>query len=114
MQGRVVRSWESDCEPALTAYLLENGHLLRPGNAKGKHSSGTEAGGRIQEFTWDGELVWDFKFFNEKQMPSHDVTPMPNGNVLLIVWDKKTTKEAIAAGRRPELVGEQLLPDSVV
>src|SRR5262245_8833062 len=31
MQGRVVRTWESDCTPALSAYLLENGNLLRPG-----------------------------------------------------------------------------------
>ena len=30
MQGRVVHSWKSDHPPALSAYLLENGHLLRP------------------------------------------------------------------------------------
>ena len=55
-------------------------------------------GGRIQEFTWDGELVWDFKFYNARQLPHHDMTRLPNGNVLLIVWDRKTTEEAIAAG----------------
>src|SRR5712692_7552198 len=27
MEGRVVRRWESDCSPALCAYLLPNGHL---------------------------------------------------------------------------------------
>src|SRR5262249_45164019 len=32
MQGKVVRMWESDCYPTLSAYLLENGHLLRTGN----------------------------------------------------------------------------------
>jgi Spy/CpxP family protein refolding chaperone len=63
----------------------------------------------------DGELVWDFKFFNDKQLPHHDITRLPNGNVLMIVWDKKTAKEASAAGRRPELLGEgHLLPDSLV
>jgi hypothetical protein len=30
MEGRVVRQWESDGTPACSAYLLENGHLLRP------------------------------------------------------------------------------------
>jgi hypothetical protein len=39
---------------------------------------------------------------------------LPNGNVLMIVWDKKTAKEAIAAGRRPGLVDDYLLPDAVL
>ena len=43
------------------------------------------------------------------------MTRLPNGNVLLIVWDRKTAEEAIAAGRRPEMTGDQaLLPDSLV
>src|SRR5690349_15040947 len=29
MQGHVVRSWDSKCNPAASAYLLDNGHLLR-------------------------------------------------------------------------------------
>ena len=39
---------------------------------------------------------------------------MPNGNVLMVVWDKKTADEAIAAGRKKELVSEYVLPDSIV
>jgi Spy/CpxP family protein refolding chaperone len=117
LQGHVVRSWKSDCTPALSAYLLENGHLLRPGNQRqqsfGNGLPGT--GGRIQEFDWDGHVVWDFQFFSDKQLPHHDLTPLPNGNVLLIVYDKKTAKEALAAGRRPELVGDRpLYVDSLV
>ena len=60
-------------------------------------------------------LVWDFKFYNAKQLPHHDLTRLPNGNVLLIVWDRKTTEETIAAGRRPEMTGDKhFLPDSLV
>jgi hypothetical protein len=117
MRGRVVRTWETNCAPASCAYLLENGHLLRPGTLGPEGLSfgpGPAAGGRVQEFTWDGELVWDYKLFNPKQMPTHDLTPLPNGNVLLIVWDKKSAREAVAAGRRPDTVGDYLLPDSLV
>ena len=117
MQGRVVRTWESKCNPASSARLLENGNLLRPVSLQGEERSfggGPAPGGRIQEFTWDGKLVWDFKFFNAKQLPHHDITRLPSGNVLLIVWDKKTKAEAIAAGRRSDLVGDYLLPDSLV
>jgi hypothetical protein len=116
MQGRVVRKWESDTTPGLSAYLLENGHLLRAGVlAQQSFGFGPGAGGRVQEFTWDGDLVWDFKFASDKQLAHHDICRLPNGNVLLIVWEKKTPKEAIAAGRRPEFVGEsRLTPDYVV
>jgi Spy/CpxP family protein refolding chaperone len=118
MQGKVVRSWDSDCTPAQFPYLLENGHLLRPGSIGGEaqlFGPGPGVGGRIQEFTWDGEVVWDFQFVNARQLPHHDITPLPNGNVLMIVWDRKTAKECIAAGRRPELTGDShLLPDSLV
>jgi hypothetical protein len=105
MQGRVVQLWDSDCTPALGAYLLDNGHLLRSGALPGvPGGDGPGAGGRIQEFTWDGDLVWDFKFNNNTQLPHHDFSRLPNGNVLLIVWDRKTVAEAVAAGRRPDLV----------
>ena len=34
MQGKVVRTWESETIPGYSAYLLENGDLLRPGVLK--------------------------------------------------------------------------------
>jgi len=118
MQGRVVRTWESDTTPAHSAYLLENGHLLRPGALAGEQQTlggGPGAGGRVQEFTWDGQLVWDFKFSTDRLLPHHDLAALPNGNVLLIVWEKKTVKEAVAAGRKPELVRDgRLLPDALI
>ena len=92
-----MRAWETGSAPALSAVLLENGHLLRPGligRDTRVFGPGPAVGGRIQEFTWDGEPVWDFKFYNARQLPHHDMTRLPNGNVLLVVWDRKTAEEA--------------------
>src|SRR5262249_21200126 len=97
MQGKVVQTWESDATPALCPLLLENGHLLRPGyigSDSRVFGPGPGVGGRIQEFSWEGELVWDFRFYNARQLPHHDMTRLPNGNVLLIVSDRKTAEEA--------------------
>jgi hypothetical protein len=117
MDGRIVKTWECECTP-MVAVLLENGNLFRPGSLMGEEESfggGPGASGRIQEFTWDGEVVWDYRMFNDKQLAHHEATKLPNGNVLMIVWDKKTAEEAIAAGRRPETVRDSyLLPDSLV
>jgi hypothetical protein len=116
MQGRVVKSWECGATPGLSAYLLENGHLLRPAKLKASEQffEGAGTGGRIQEYTWDGELVWDFKFHSEKQLQHHDVCKMPNGNVLMLVWNKKTSKEAIEAGMKPVNARGPQLFDSVI
>jgi hypothetical protein len=64
MEGKVVRKWESDATPATCAYLLPNGHLLRPAALRGKDQpklNGPGVGGRIQEFDWAGKLVWNRK-----------------------------------------------------
>jgi hypothetical protein len=117
MQGRVVRTWESNYTPGQEAYLLENGALLRPAKVSESEAlfGGAGGGGRVQEFNWEGKLVWDFKFHNEKQTQHHAITRMPNGNVLLIVWERKTAKQAIAAGVRPEAAGSgEMLVDSLV
>jgi hypothetical protein len=116
MQGRVVQSWKSDCTAGEVACLLENGHLLRAGqlSATERLFGCPQAGGRVQEFTWDGELIWDFKFHDEKRIPHHDIAKLPNGNVLLIVWEIKTGEETIAAGRRPESVDGSWLADSII
>src|SRR5262249_46458338 len=115
MQGRVVRSWESDGPPGLGAYLLENGHLLRTGILDGvPGSEGPGAAGRVQEFTWDGDLVWDFQYHDDNHLPHHDITRLPNGNVVLIVWEKKTKRQVLDAGRRPDWVGPYFLLDCLI
>lgn len=107
MQGRVVHSWESRYTAGQDAYLLPNGHLLRSANLGENEAffAGASQGGRIQEFTWDGELVWDYKFHNEKQIRHHSITPMPNGHVLTNVWERTTPAEYMAAGLKPEFAG---------
>jgi Arylsulfotransferase (ASST) len=115
MEGRVVNTWKSEVTQGLSAYLLETGGLLRTGAVKNPPFFGGGAGGRIQEFTWDGKLIWDYTYVNDKQLPNHDICKLPNGNVLMIVWEKNAAKDAVAAGRRPETVDNSfLLADSIL
>ncbi|MCI0702216.1 MAG: aryl-sulfate sulfotransferase [Planctomycetia bacterium] len=69
----------------------------------------------MQEFTWEGELVWDFQYGDDRRLPHHDVLKLPNGNVLLVVCERIPASEAIAAGRRPNtFTGDYFLSDCVV
>lgn len=116
-EGRVVHSWTSEYNSGAAVYLRDNGHLFRPAEAanRKKEFQGPAAGGRIQEFDWDGNLVWDIEYHSDKRLPHHDAIPLPNGNALLICWEWVDEAEAIAQGRRPETVKDShLQPDCLV
>jgi hypothetical protein len=115
--GRVVHRWTCELSSGAAAYLLDNGHLFRPAEAPNRKTGfqGPAASGRIQELGWEGNVVWDFEYHSEKRMPHHDAIKLPNGNALLICWEKITEEEAVAQGRRPETVKDShLQPDCLV
>lgn len=114
--GQVVHSWQSDYAPSGSAYFLKNGNLIRTAREPVVETfKGGGQGGRIQEFTWDGELVWEFVHASADYLLHHDIELMPNGNILAIAWEKKTVEEARQAGRRPELLPEAgLWPDMIL
>ena len=94
-EGLLINEWTSDYVPGLAVYLLENGNLLR--SSAIESPSSTQTGG-FELLTWDNVLIWQFYKGNQH----HDIEPMPNGNVLIIVNDIKTYSDAIEAGRNPE------------
>ncbi|HWB11743.1 MAG TPA: aryl-sulfate sulfotransferase [Pirellulales bacterium] len=116
-EGRVVHTWTSEYSSGAAVYLLDNGHLFRPAEATNRKPGfqGPAASGRFQEFDWDGNLVWDFEYHSDKRMPHHDAIKLPNGNALLICWERIDEEEAVARGRRPETVKDShLQPDCLV
>jgi hypothetical protein len=111
--GLLVHSWESNFQPSLSVYLLENGHLLR--TASESNPPFPNEGGRVQEFDWDGTVIWEFSYASNLYFRHHDIEPLPNGNVLMIAWEYKTYEEAIDAGRDPSLLNQgYLIPDHII
>lgn len=114
--GQVVNTWDSKFEPGQSAHLLPNGRLLRAAfvQVPGGGTGGGE-GGRIEEYDWEGNLTWEFDHATQTYSLHHDIKPLPNGNVIALMVERKTREEAIAAGFRPELLRDTyLLPDAVV
>ncbi len=115
-EGRVINSWSSDYIPGLTVYLGMDGSLYRAGRVTDStqlQSGG--AGGIIERFNWQGDLLWQFRYANAKVRQHHDFEVMPNGNILLIAWEEKSKVEAIRAGRDPGSMGtDKLWPDHLV
>ena len=70
------------------------------------------AGGRFQKLNWDGDVIWDFTFFDTLYTPHHDIEPLPNGNILVICWEVKSAQEAINLGRQN--VTDEFWPTMIV
>ena len=56
-------------------------------------------GGVFQKLDYNGDVKWNFEFYNENYHPHHDFEILPNGNILTIGWEKKSFSEGINAGR---------------
>jgi len=119
--GEVVHRWSSAYEPGRSAYLLENGHMIRACMImSGGPSTGGGEGGRIEEYDWDGNMVWAFDYYSDNYIAHHDFKVLPNGNVLVLVAEKKTYAEVIAAGFDPALLDAEIstkgymLPDCLI
>lgn len=113
--GQVVHWWKSDYEPGQSVYLKPNGNLLHCCFTKSQAFTGGGEGGRVEEFDWDGKLVWEFNYSSDTYLSHHDIAPLPNGNILMLVVEKKSIEDALAAGFSPQMLRDrQLFPDSVV
>ena len=108
--GMVVNSWPGTATPGLSVYMLPDGDMLRTRDLTG---GGGGSGGGLQRLSYDGQVEWTFSFFNATLTPHHDVEVLPNGNVLMVVWEEVGGAEAIAQGRNPANVGTTFTPDAV-
>lgn len=114
-EGRLINLWEGTHRPGLSAYLLENGNLLRTALVSNSTFAGGGSGGLIQEFDWEGNLLWEFEYSTDLFYQHHDLERLPNGNTLIIAWEYKDNEEVLGAGRNPSLLSQNFLwPDHIV
>ena len=100
--GREVHQWISpgNHRPGMSAYLLDDGDLLRTANLgnnqRGEFTGGGSAG-KVERISWEGELEWSWTYSSELYRSHHDIEPLPNGNFLMIAWEYRNESEAAEA-----------------
>ena len=95
----IIHSWSHGYGPASMPYLLPDSSIIYPYRVPNPTMDAGGVGGGIEKQSWDGEILWDYTFSDENYQHHHDVEPLPNGNILIIVWEKKTAQEAYDMGR---------------
>ena len=116
--GLIVNQWYSEYRPGRALFLLANGDLLRTAEQDGAFPIGGR-GGRFERFNWEGELLWSYEINDANRQAHHDISLLPNGNFLALVWEKRSAEEAYLHGsdRNMELWTEavyeiKMLPDN--
>lgn len=97
--GEKVHSWVTNTIPGNTVYLLDNGILLRTGKTGNTKFNSGGNGGIIQMLDWESNLIWEYTVSDSTQCQHHDIEPLPNGNILILMWSFHTKEEAEQAGR---------------
>lgn len=113
MNGKVVNEWKSDYT-CFYAEMLPNGNMLRHSAIPKAAPNFGGSAGLLEEFDWAGKKVWEHKIYTpEKEISHHTFEVMPNGNLLVLIWEHKTYEEALAKGLDPNKTGRTLFPDGV-
>ncbi|MBX2990556.1 MAG: aryl-sulfate sulfotransferase [Bacteroidetes bacterium] len=98
MNNTIVKSWTHTRSGGYSAYLLQDGSVLRTAVSSSSSLNGGGAQGVVQRVSWSGSLLWEYTYSTTTYRAHHDIEPMPNGNVLIIAWEVKTGAQAVAAG----------------
>ncbi|MBL7754498.1 MAG: aryl-sulfate sulfotransferase [Chitinophagaceae bacterium] len=107
-------SWTGlSAQTGYSIHMEPGGTIVRAAKG-GTNPSGVPGGpicGKIQKHDYNGNLVWDFVYAGTDYITHHDICPMPNGNVLVIAYERKTAAEVSAAGGQNSI---QMWPDKIV
>tara|TARA_R110002126_G_scaffold106107_3_gene240840 strand:- start:18803 stop:20539 length:1737 start_codon:yes stop_codon:yes gene_type:complete len=99
--GVPQHTWPGTARPGLSVRLMPDGRLLRTRNVAMR---GGGSSGAIEILDWDGVVEWSYSVDDAERLSHHDATFLPNGNVVIVCWDKHSGAEAEALGRNPATV----------
>ena len=89
-------------QPALTAYILENGNILRAGKDS------------LELRDWNNNLIWSFDVSSIGFNQHHDIEPLPNGNILLVVLDSYDSTAMFSQGLATDFSSSTFRLDRIV
>lgn len=110
--GYVINEYIRGNRPGFSAYLLDNGLMLRANKVNNASFNQASTGGQVELVDWDNNTVWSYEFNTSQYIQHHDISIMPNGNILIPGWERISVTQQIEYGKRsdnvsiPDLWGE--------
>lgn len=102
---QVLHVWDHGTVKGSTVYLLDDGTLLRSGRVEAPTFTGAGGfAGRVDAYSWDSANTWTYQVNTATAHHHHDFAPLPNGHIVVIAWDRISSKQAQLSGRDPDLI----------
>ncbi len=112
--GNEVNQWTSTYAPGTSAQLQPDGTLLRAANTLDTRYAAGGRGGALERFDWSGNLLWSHDLSNDSLCQHHDFTTLPNGHILVIVWDRRDSADAVLHGKDPALANAEIWSERIL
>jgi hypothetical protein len=103
--GVVNHTWQSAYNPNIDSYMMDNGSIILA------IASGN---GGLQKIAYNSTVLWEYHYTRDGSYASHDIVPLPNGDVIMIMQEVKSRTQAIQAGRDPNHLGSDFRPDFLI
>lgn len=84
----VFKTWTLPSQTAYSAYILKD-TIYQTASVQGSIGQGGTTG-KVRKVRWDGTTIWEYTVSTTTTQMHHDICPMPNGDVLLIVYESKS------------------------
>lgn len=108
-KGELIHYWDdnNDWRPGNSAYLLSNGNLVKCKRPNSFQEDAIWAGGGgavVEVVDWEGNSLNSFELNNNNGRLHHDIAPMPDGNILMVAWERIDSLTAANSGRDPQII----------
>jgi hypothetical protein len=103
--GAVNHTWQSAYYPLYDSYMGDNGSIYLAINS---------GQGGFQKIAYDSTVSWEYNYTRDSSYATHDIVPLPNGDIIIIMQEIKSRAQAIQAGRDPNTVSNQFYPNMLI
>ncbi|MBT8235103.1 MAG: aryl-sulfate sulfotransferase [Bacteroidia bacterium] len=103
-QAMLWYEWELSNNIGNDVFLLPDARLLASLESDNPIVPFGGKGGRLQFVDKDGNIEWDYIYSTPDAETHHDAELLPNGNVIAMVWAKRTADEVVAAGSKYDTI----------
>lgn len=103
LSGDIVHTWKiSNGEGSpFVSQLLPNGNLLVYTSVKTAPVKFGGYTGLLEELDWNSNVVWSYRMCNDNEVSHHAFDRMPNGNTLILGWERVAPEKMLKLGRKP-------------
>ncbi|HAP70019.1 MAG TPA: hypothetical protein DCR04_09905, partial [Flavobacteriales bacterium] len=91
--ANIERTWTLPSSANYACALDDDGNFVYGAVNNGNQLNGAAVGGKIISIDENNNTNWSYTYSTSSYVQHHDICLMPNGNVLLIAWEVKSTSE---------------------